>query len=488
MRKEFKNYYLYFTVFITGAVILVLEILGTRIIAPYYGTTIYVWSSLITVTLLALALGYFFGGWLADKKPASDMIYLVIFMAGVFIALIPLIKNFVLIKMNVLGMLYGALASATILFTLPLLFLGMVAPYAIKLNAKSSNNIGMNAGSLYGVATIGSLIGAILIGFYLIPYIGINSIIFIISGLLFFISLIWSISKKKMLSTISLVLLFTLLVSFNFPIIGSSDSEVKKIYETNSAYARLSVIDENDLRFLLVDGATHTEYDLKNKEFNFRYLSLFEKAINYHTNPKEILVIGLGGGGIDTQLKSYNLNIDNIEIDSQIVEIAKNYFDFHGNVIIDDGRHYIRNSDQKYDVIYLDVYGGYSIYPYLFSKEAFQEIKNTLSEGGILSINSLGYEDGHLSSDDPLILSIYKTLKEVFPYVYVKSTGYGLTSFVFYASDNELELDSQFVLINVPNNGIVITDDYNPICSFAIESAKEWRKLNLERFGNNAII
>ncbi|MBA7668557.1 hypothetical protein ES703_76670 [subsurface metagenome] len=136
----------------------------------------------------------------------------------------------------------------------------------------------------------------------------------------------------------------------------------------------------------------------------------------------------------------------------------------------------------------MDVYSGYSIYPYLFSKEAFEEIKSVLNKDGILAINSIGYEDNHLSTNDTLILSIHKTLKQVFPNVYVKTIGYGFTSFVFYASDSELTLDNQFVSVNIPNTGVVLTDNYNPIDSFAVEAIEEWRESNIRRFGNEAIL
>lgn len=490
-----NKYYLYTTVFITGAVILILEILGTRIIAPYYGTTLYVWSSLITVTLVALALGYFIGGKLADKKPESNVMYLIIFFAGLSILLIPLISSFVLTKTNSLGQMWGALTSTTILFTLPLFLLGMIVPYAIKLKAKDLEKIGITVGSLYAVATIGSFVGAILTGFFLIPNFGIKSIIYLISGSLFLVSIIWFfiqkkkiIQKKKMLIIIAITIPI-LILQFNFSIPYNSravDHDVKVIYQVESAYARLKVLEEyNIYRYLIVDGSTHTQYNMRDDKFMFHYLELFEKAVKYHSNPKDVLVIGLGGGGTSKVFSKYNLNVDTVEIDQKVLEIAKEFFNFNDSIIIDDGRHYIKTTNKKYDIVFLDVYNGYSIYPYLFSKEAFEEIKNILNENGILVINSMGYENGHLSSDDKLILSIYKTLKEVFPNIYVKSTSYGLTSFVFYASDSTLSPDRYYLTINiVPKNDTkILTDDYNPIDTFTLELIEESRNADIKRFG-----
>lgn len=493
MNTKFENYYVYFTVFVTGAVILILEILGTRIIAPFYGATTYVWSSLITVTLIALALGYYIGGWLADRIPRSDILYMVVSFSAISIIFIPLIKNFVLIQTNILGVKYGALASAGVLFTIPLLLLGIVTPYAIKLRAKGLDKLGVTAGGLYGIATIGSFIGAIITGFYLIPNIGINSIIFLSSGLLLFTVIIWFLIFRKKILIAGITAAVILIIFANLSLSKPTLENINIVYEIESPYAKLKVIDEYydginiGLRYIFVDGATHTRYDLNNKEFTFPYLRLFEKAVHY-SNSKDILVIGLGGGGVNKILEKYEVNIDSVEIDPKIIEISREYFNFSNKVILDDGRHFIKNTANKYDIVYLDVYSGYSIYPYLFSKEAFNEIKGVLNEEGILVINTLGYES-HLSSDDKLILSIYKTLKQIFSNVKVKTTGYGLTSFVFYATDSDFEVkDNEFISIEISDdkltNGTVLTDNYNPIDFFALRSSKEWRNFEIKRFGN----
>jgi spermidine synthase len=493
-----KKYLLYLTVFIVGAVILVLEILGTRIIAPYYGTTIYVWSSLIGVTLLALSLGYYFGGRLADKKPMVDFLYLIIFLAALSIVMIPLIMNFVLVGVNFLGPRFGALTSAVLLFAIPLLLLGMVAPYAIKLKTQELGKIGITAGNLYGIATVGSFVGAILTGFYLIPGLGINSIIYLIGGALVLLVAPYGINSKKKLFSFGAVLIFLLVIVI--PQIMSADLGSEKfnvVYETESAYSRLKVIDMGDTRYLVTDGAVENVYNLKTREFGFDYLKLLEKAVWYHSNPEDVLMLGLGAGGIDMMLEGSGVEVDNVEIDSEVVGIARDYFDFDGNVIINDGRNYVRNIDKKYDVVLLDVYGGYSIYPYLFSVEAFWEIKDILTDDGILSINVISYETGNYESDDRLVTSIDRTLREVFGNVYAKSTGTGLTNIVFYASDTELNLDDEFIDIKVlstrddsgepSENALVLTDDYNPIETFSLDMVEESQDYIREGIGNELL-
>jgi len=468
MKFNITKNYLYFTVFITGAVILILEILGTRIISPFYGSTIYVWSSLIAVTLVALAVGYFLGGWLADKIPKYSMIYYILSLTTLFILIIPVISKWVLKITNPLGASYGALVSSCILFAIPLVLLGMISPYAIKIRAHGLGNLGFTSGKLYGISTIGSCFGALLVTFYLIPNIDINSIIFIMGIVLCATASIFFLTRRRLIKSI-LVIIPLLMIIFAQP------AQADILYETESAYSEIKVADLGTYRYLIVDGGAQTEYNLATKEFTFSYLDLYEEAVKQHPAPKDVLVIGLGGGGVDKKLKNYNLDIDSVEIDPEIAEIAEKYFDFKGNLIIDEGRHYIRNTGKKYDVIFLDAYNGHSIYPYILSKESFTEMKNILkTKEGIIALNLVGYVDSEL------FRSIYSTLKQVFDNVYVETTDEDFTNIILYATDKKLNLD----LVD-EKEGVIITDNYNPVESLAAKTSTDWRDMSHEIFKGN---
>lgn len=192
--EKIKNRFLYFTVFLTGAIILVIEIVGTRILAPFYGSTIFVWSSLITVTLAFLALGYWLGGSLADKKPKMSLLYWIIFIAGIAILLIPKYDRWVLIQTDKFGLQYGPLLGAFIIFAPSIFLLGMISPFAVKIHTKSLDHLGTTAGNLYAISTSGSLVGGLLAGFYFVPNFSVSFIINILSLSLFFLFLVWQIS------------------------------------------------------------------------------------------------------------------------------------------------------------------------------------------------------------------------------------------------------------------------------------------------------
>ena len=191
--KRLKYYFFYFTIFVSGAVVLIVEILGTRVLAPFYGSTIYVWSSLISVTLAFLALGYWFGGGLADKRPNIDLLYWIVFIGGLAILLIPSYDKFILIQTDRFGLRYGPLISAFIIFAPSLFLFGTISPFAVKMRARTLDHLGVTAGNLYAIATFGSLAGGLLAGFYLIPNFSIKFIINLISLCLFFLFLIWQI-------------------------------------------------------------------------------------------------------------------------------------------------------------------------------------------------------------------------------------------------------------------------------------------------------
>ncbi|NOR79524.1 MAG: SAM-dependent methyltransferase, partial [Methyloprofundus sp.] len=164
------------TVFITGASVMVIELLGTRMIAPFYGASIYVWSSLISVTMIALAMGYFIGGRWADSSKRVGL-SLIIALAALMTLLIPWVTRPILLATDSLGLRAGAFTSALLLFTPSLTFLGMVSPFAIKLTTKGLDGVGTSSGSIYAVSTVGSVIGTLLLGFFLFPAVGSREIL-----------------------------------------------------------------------------------------------------------------------------------------------------------------------------------------------------------------------------------------------------------------------------------------------------------------------
>lgn len=211
-----RKYYILTTLFFTGAAVMVLELLGTRVLGPYYGVSLYVWSSLITVALVSLSMGYWLGGRMADRdimvveegkkgkgnkglatSHPGGRLYLLVLGAGLATLVIPYASTPVLKATSGMGMRTGSLASATVLFTVPMVLLGMVTPYAIKMMAGSLKIVGATAGNLFSISTIGSFAGSILTGFFLIPNIGTKMIIYVQALVLVSLWIVWEVYNRK---------------------------------------------------------------------------------------------------------------------------------------------------------------------------------------------------------------------------------------------------------------------------------------------------
>ncbi len=488
MTDKVRLFYISCVVFITGAVVLMLEILGTRIVAPYFGTTIYVWSSLIGVTLLALTAGYFIGGRLADKNPAPVILCAILLASAFFVFIIPFISNPVMKFLNGAGARAGSLLTAVVLFALPLCLLGMVTPFALKLAIKDVGSAGSVSGMLYGISTIGSFAGAISAGFYLIPMLGINIIIDIMAGVLCAAALIWlAMSGKPKLPVFFLLLIAVILVLKPHEGGFLKQGGTTVIYDRQSAYARIKVVDYmRTLRALLIDGSIQTLYDKRKDEFWVSYMKMFENSLLMQGAPKTALIVGLGGGGFDIILKKKGLDVDNVEIDPVIAEIAAKYFGFSGNVIIDDGRHYIRNTKKRYDMVFVDAFSGYSIYQYILSKESIEEIKTVLNPGGMLVINLIGTTTGDTKKaelSDGLTAAVYATAATAFKNVKLKCDDIGLANVVVYASEKDFKTSPLYIDAYSNKQGTVLTDNYNPAESLMLGTSEKWRNEYDERAG-----
>ncbi len=171
-----KHKYLYCAISVSGASVLAIEILGTRIIGPYYGVNLFLWSALISVTLAALSIGYVIGGKWADRKPAFSRFAWILIAAGIWIALVPLMKGSIAAAARPAGPRAALLIASFVLFFPPLAVLGMVSPYALRLRARTIGDVGRSAGDLYAISTLASVAAALLTGFLLIPSFGVSGL------------------------------------------------------------------------------------------------------------------------------------------------------------------------------------------------------------------------------------------------------------------------------------------------------------------------
>lgn len=480
MTNTFNKTWLILALLVNGAAIMVLEILGTRIIAPYYGTTLYVWTALIVITLLALALGYYFGGRLADRKPNWKIFYSLFFIVCILFLLIPLVDTFFLELTSNLGIMWGPLVTALLLFFLPLVVMGMVAPIAVRLRTKAVEQVGRTVGNLYAISTAGSIVGALAVAYCLIPNFKISVILFGSAGVLFLVSVIWFIfNKKGAIATISVLLVGVLLVIIQ----PTEKAEANILEQQKSFYANITVeILSTDLICLTVNSIPQSCFNPDADELGFPYTKLMVRGLEQIEDPQKVLVIGDGGGLISREiLKNYpDIMIDAVDIDEKIFELGKKYLYFedspHINKIVADGRNFLRNSGGDYDAIFIDAFNGSTPVLHLYVKEMFELAKEKMAPDGVLALNIFGFNRGEGSE---VLTSIYKTLGSVFDDVYVSPIGDAndeerdFYSYVPFASARKLDRIGRVFEPEVTASTSIITDDYNPLEYFSLPGSEE---------------
>jgi predicted membrane-bound spermidine synthase len=303
--KKHRNF-LYVTVFVTGLVILMLEVLGSRVMGPFFGISLYIWASLISVTLIALSLGYWLGGTVADRKSKPTFLYSIILCSAIAILLIQFISAPVMEwSYNLLGIRGGVLLSALFIFSVPLILLGMASPYVIRLLVKGSGTVGRVAGSVFAISTMGSVIGALLTAFVLIPNLGVNKSFTLGALLLLFLPGVYTTARKEYYQVLItlLIIAISLFLLFFYKKTLVKDDLRQIIYQTDSLYGQLKVVDiqGSDLRAALIDGALQSFVyrSASHGSPAMDYVKLFIQLLpTYQKGGGGALIIGLGGGEI----------------------------------------------------------------------------------------------------------------------------------------------------------------------------------------------
>jgi spermidine synthase len=441
-----KTWLLYLVVSVSGAVILAVEILGTRILGPFYGVSLYLWSALISVTLLSLSLGYWIGGRWADRSPRPELLSFFMSLAGLWIILTPLLKLPLLHLADFLGLRGAVLLSALFLFAPPLTFLGMISPFAVKLHAGKLERIGQTVGTLYAVSTLASVLAAILTGFVLIPYIGVIKLTLLLGALLLLTALLiaWmSRSAKSFLPSMIFLVSGTIAAVCIFE--HQSHQTQHYVANANSPYADVSVVDEDGTRSLIIDGAVHTMIDSITGANLLSYGVVMELLNDLTGLEKGMLMIGLGGGALYNKFVDDGWKVDAVEIDPVVIQFAKSYFNppRTDHFYCMDGRQFLMRNDKKYNVILVDAFGSSAVPFHLVTREAFGVLKSRLQQNGLLAINLISQ-----GWDSPFLNSVAATVKEHFAFVLTLPCDEPpniLGNLVLLASDKEITMPEEWL-------------------------------------------
>lgn len=394
MSERQLRIYLPVSVFISGMLVMALEILSSRLTAPYFGNNTFVWACLIGFTLAFLTIGYYLGGRIADRKPHVKTYAWILTAAALYLFPLPFctgpLQEFLTSRLPIIPAL---IISITAILGVPGVLLGCVSPFAVRLYATGVEDSGRSAGMVYALSTLGGIIGAILPVILFIPWIGTRFTLIFFNTLLFITALVGLKNFWPLAGAVILVFLGMGFEADRKPLNG------KVVFEKETAYALYRVNeDEQGIRRLAVNDA-RSSYSIYNPNALLvgNYLDHFLLA-SYFLPPdktrqiKDILILGLAGGTSVRQfnMTRENLSITGVEVDPALIDMGKKYFCLDApnlEIITMDARRFIKTTPKKYDMIMLDLFIGDQIPPHLVTVEFFREVKAKLKPGGIVAAN-----------------------------------------------------------------------------------------------------
>ena len=436
----------YVVAFVTGAIVMSFEMLGSRYLNPYFGSGIYTWASLISTVLAALTVGYFIGGWLADRTASATVLGVTVLIGSIYILLLPVFAATLLelVLAGVDDVKTGSLLSAFAIMFFPVTFLGMYSPFAIRLLLSSAQRSGMVSGTVYGVSTAGSIIGTLGTTFFLIPAIGSRAITITLgtTGIAAGLALVAApgLMRRRAASALAASLMTALLVAC-----GVDSTRAEELVDAAARAATLAQKDGrvarieteyNDIFISKRGGELTMSFQLKGWNYTesvtnlkdpddlpVKYTQAMTIATVYAEAPRNILMLGLGGGSISTYLGRFmqDVRIDAVELDPGVITAAKKYFGIvespRVRYLEGDGRVFLNRHKDRYDLILVDAYHGGYVPFHLLTKEFYALLKERVAPGGAVAFN---VHDG-----TKLFASTVHTLRSVFDTVDLYPSGEG---------------------------------------------------------------
>ena len=403
---------------------------ASRLLAPYFGTSLYVWGVLIGLILVYLSAGYVIGGWLADRYPRDDVLYQVTAWAGLWIGVIPLVSYPILLasqqgfKDLSVGLVAGTLLAVGLLFAAPVILLGCVSPFAIRLLLKDVATGGNTAGRVYALSTTGSILGTFLPVFWFIPSYGTRPTLEGFGLVLVVISVVGLWPRRKFYAVFALAVI----LAWIFLPSGIKPPQVGTLlYERESAYNYIQVVQVGTKTELILNEgqAIHSIYDSQSLLTGgpwdyFVIANSFRPARASEPKPKDIAILGLAGGTAARQYTAAfgsQIDITGVEIDPEILNVARRYFHLDGaniHPIVADARYWLDTRAGQYDVIILDAYRQPYLPFHLTTREFFSEVRSHLKPGGVAVVNA-----GRTAKDDRLVAAIASTMAATYPSVFL---------------------------------------------------------------------
>jgi spermidine synthase len=397
----------------SGFFVMALELLGGRLLAPYFGSSIYVWGAIITVFMLALSIGYLLGGHYSRANPSLRRLCLLLWLAAASAAPIMLFGAGLLdaLSLRLNDPRAGSLCAALLLFSVPTAISGMISPYAVRLLVADRHSAGLDAGRLYFVSTFGSAAGTLLTSFYLVLYFEVNQILWAMVAISALIGALGALRRPMLAAALLAVL--PLCPAPRAQAAGEGESApLRLLHAERSLYRQVLIYEGAGTRCLCFTrmcsiGRQSCMNLSRPDQLVFQYTHMMLGALLLNPAPHDVLVVGLGGGSLPRALASLlpQAQIDLVEIDPAVVRVAADYFSFRATdrlqVHEEDGRAFVRRAargPQRYDLIMLDAYDHQYIPEHMLTAEFLQEVRSLLRPGGVLAANT--FSNSHLYDNE----------------------------------------------------------------------------------------
>jgi spermidine synthase len=459
-------------VFTSGAVLLGVELAASRVVSPFFGNSLFVWGALIGVVLAGLAVGYWIGGTVADRLPATALLVGALALGAVAVLLVPVVDDPVLewVVSWDPGPRADPVVAAVILFAVPSVLLASVTPIAVRLRARELTSVGSTAGGLFAVSTIGSIVGTFSTAFWLVPELGTDQLFGFAAAALFAAATIVALTDRRAVTAIGAAAACAAAVVAGFllaPETGGTLStaaarnwspvyrlheDVSKlppidygslevVYRKDTRYHRLAVVQSDEHRMLRFGSSYQSAMDLHDHYRTvYTYTDFFSLALAYRSHVRSMLFLGLGGGSAQKRMwRDFpRLHLQVAELDPVVVDVARRFFavpdDPRLRVAVDDGRQYLDKTDRQWDAIAVDTYFDDGVPFHMTTREFVELARRRLAPGGVVLVNIIGAVSGEGSK---LFRAMYRTYRTVFPTVLVHPVegGTGYQNIILVATD-----------------------------------------------------
>ncbi len=416
-----NNKKLYTLAFVEGAFVITIEIIGGKMLSAVYGSSLYIWTSIIGITLLSLTIGYFLGGFLTLKNNLKNKLNLLFLLSTIFVLLMPFFADVLTATFLNQNLFVGCIFMSLALLGIPLIFLGATSPIIIQLCTSELKSSGKIAGRFYAISTVGGIVNTFLLGFFLIPTFGIRVPLLVWCIVVLLTTLLIPEIKNK-LRIVFFLIFISITIFFYFVLEAKKDKIFKEVYKSEGIMGQLKVVDyigEKGYinRALLTNNSAQSIVTKTNVTVisQYNYVHFISSIATLKPKQSNVLLLGMAGGSLVYELQKQGFTIDVVDIDERMFYIAEHYFylqKINTNLFTDDARHFIKTAKKKYDMVIIDISSSETQPSYLYTQECFSEVKNILQNDGLFFVNFQGVVEG--KSDLAIATwSVFKTLQAV---------------------------------------------------------------------------